>query len=125
MRHLLTWKQPSFGCGYLPTLGMGPTRLTPPQVYSRSNVSILVRMVRSQRKLLPSENVHLLNTSGWPRVLLLFSLFVSTSHRFVTISDPYAVGRAWAVSLIWYFMKVLTRFNEGFNKVPGWRSNPF
>ncbi len=118
MRYLPTWKQPSFGWGYLPTLGMGPTRLTPPQVYSRSNVSILVRMVRSQRKLLPSENVHLLNASGWPCVILLFSLFVSTSHRFVTISDPYAVGRAWAVSLIWYFMKVLTRFNEGFNKVP-------
>ena len=61
--------------------------------------------LRSQRKLFPGENVHLFNISGWPCVLLLFSLFVSMSHHFVTISDPYAVVRAGPVFLIWYFMK--------------------
>ena len=50
--------------------------------------------LRSQRKLFPGENVNLFNISGWPCVLLLFSHFVSMSHRFVTISDPNAVGRA-------------------------------
>ena len=60
---------------------MGPIRLTDPQVYSRGNVSILVRMVRSQRKLFPGEDVHLFNISCWLCVFLLFSLFVSMSHR--------------------------------------------
>ena len=102
VRYLPTWKQPSFEWGYLPTLGMGPTRVTPPQVDSRGNVYILVRLVRSQRKLLPSENVYLLNTSGWPHVILLFFAvcFQVTPFRDHK-SDSYAVGRSWAISLIW------------------------